>query len=98
MCKTMIPAADSRGPALLGLLVGNAAAISGFAGVDLGGKMRVRAAEARPRAICACAGRPQGAILARMTSETPRIPPKPSLDGLEDKWTQRWAKECVVQV
>jgi hypothetical protein len=38
------------------------------------------------------------AILAGMTSETPRIPAKPSLNGLEDKWTQRWAKERVVQV
>jgi hypothetical protein len=26
------------------------------------------------------------------------VPAKPSLDGLEDKWTQRWAKERVVQV
>jgi hypothetical protein len=25
-------------------------------------------------------------------------PEKPSLDGLEDKWTLRWAKERVVQV
>ncbi len=39
-----------------------------------------------------------GAILTGMSSETPRIPAKPSLDGLEDKWTQRWAKERVVQV
>ena len=48
--------------------------------------------------IGACAARPPRAILAGMTSETPRIPAKPSLDGLEDKWTQRWAKERVVQV
>jgi len=27
-----------------------------------------------------------------------RIPAKPTLAGLEDKWTQRWAKERVVQV
>ena len=25
-------------------------------------------------------------------------PDKPTLDGIEDKWTQRWAKEHVVQV
>ncbi len=47
---------------------------------------------------CPCAKRQPGAILAAMTSETSRIPAKPSLDGLEDKWTQRWAKERVVQV
>ena len=48
--------------------------------------------------IWACTVRRPDAILAGMTSETPRIPAKPSLDGLEDKWTQRWAKERVVQV
>jgi hypothetical protein len=26
------------------------------------------------------------------------MPGKPTLDGIEDKWTQRWAKEHVVQV
>jgi hypothetical protein len=40
----------------------------------------------------------QAAILSAMTTQMPRIPAKPTLDGLEDKWTQRWAKERVVQV
>jgi len=40
----------------------------------------------------------RAAILAAMTTQMPRIPAKPTLDGLEDKWTQRWAKERVVQV
>jgi len=48
--------------------------------------------------ICACGGPPATAILAVMSTETDRIPAKPTLDGLEDKWTQRWAKERVVQV
>jgi hypothetical protein len=26
------------------------------------------------------------------------MPGKPTLDGIEDKWMQRWAKERVVQV
>jgi hypothetical protein len=26
------------------------------------------------------------------------VPDKPTLEGIEDKWTQRWAKERVVQV
>jgi hypothetical protein len=26
------------------------------------------------------------------------VPGKPTLDGIEDKWVQRWAKERVVQV
>jgi hypothetical protein len=39
-----------------------------------------------------------GAILSAMSTESDRIPAKPTLDGLEDKWTQRWAKERVVQV
>jgi hypothetical protein len=26
------------------------------------------------------------------------VPGKPTLDGIEYKWTQRWAKERVVQV
>jgi hypothetical protein len=39
-----------------------------------------------------------GAILAAMSTDSHRIPAKPTLDGLEDKWTQRWAKERVVQV
>jgi hypothetical protein len=39
-----------------------------------------------------------GAILAAMNTDPHRIPAKPTLDGLEDKWTQRWAKERVVQV
>jgi hypothetical protein len=26
------------------------------------------------------------------------MPARPTLDGIEDKWTQRWAKERVVQV
>jgi hypothetical protein len=26
------------------------------------------------------------------------VPAKPTLDGIEDKWMQRWAKERVVQV
>jgi hypothetical protein len=44
------------------------------------------------------------AILALMNSD-PRdgapvtaVPDKPTLEGVEDKWTQRWAKERVVQV
>ena len=39
-----------------------------------------------------------GAILHDMSTDSHRIPAKPTLDGLEDKWTQRWAKERVVQV
>jgi hypothetical protein len=38
------------------------------------------------------------AILHGMSTDPHRIPAKPTLDGLEDKWTQRWAKERVVQV
>ena len=48
--------------------------------------------------IATCASRPPTAILSAMTTQMPRIPAKPTLDGLEDKWTQRWAKERVVQV
>jgi hypothetical protein len=33
-----------------------------------------------------------------MNTDSHPIPAKPTLDGLEDKWTQRWAKERVVQV
>jgi hypothetical protein len=40
----------------------------------------------------------RAAILSAMTTQMPRIPARPTLDGLEDKWTQRWAKERVVQV
>jgi hypothetical protein len=40
----------------------------------------------------------QGAILSAMSTDSQPIPAKPTLDGLEDKWTQRWAKERVVQV
>jgi len=39
-----------------------------------------------------------GAILSGMSTDSHRIPAKPTLNGLEDKWTQRWAKERVVQV
>jgi hypothetical protein len=39
-----------------------------------------------------------GAILHGMSTDSHRIPAQPTLDGLEDKWTQRWAKERVVQV
>jgi len=39
-----------------------------------------------------------GAILCAMSTDSHRIPAKPTLDGLEDKWKQRWAKERVVQV
>jgi hypothetical protein len=42
-------------------------------------------------------GRP-AAILSAMNTQSPSIPAKPTLDGLEDKWTQRWTKERVVQV
>jgi hypothetical protein len=35
---------------------------------------------------------------AAATPSPAAAPAKPSLDGLEDKWTQRWAKERVVQV
>jgi len=38
------------------------------------------------------------AILARMSTESDRIPARPTLDGIEDKWAQRWSKERVVQV
>jgi hypothetical protein len=52
----------------------------------------------RLRPIRTC-GRPcAGAILSAMNTDSHRIPAKPALDGLEDKWTQRWAKERVVQV
>jgi hypothetical protein len=39
-----------------------------------------------------------GAILSGMSTDSHRIPAKPTLDGLEDTWTQRWARERVVQV
>ncbi len=39
-----------------------------------------------------------GAILSAMSTDSNHIPAKPTLDGLEDKWTQRWTKERVVQV
>jgi hypothetical protein len=38
------------------------------------------------------------AMLAAMNTDSHRIPARPTLDGLEDKWTQRWTKERVVQV
>jgi hypothetical protein len=50
------------------------------------------AADTRVRTVAA------GAILSAMNTDPHRIPAKPTLDGLEDKWTQRWAKERVVQV
>ena len=53
---------------------------------------------AAARAIRACGSAAQEAILSAMNTESDRIPAKPTLDGLEDKWTQRWAKERVVQV
>jgi len=34
----------------------------------------------------------------RKETATTGMPGKPTLDGIEDKWTQRWAKERVVQV
>jgi hypothetical protein len=34
----------------------------------------------------------------RQETATTAMPGKPTLDGIEDKWTQRWAKERVVQV
>jgi len=37
-------------------------------------------------------------MLAAMNTDSHRIPARPTLDGLEDKWTQRWTKERVVQV
>src|ERR1700735_1385930 len=40
------------------------------------------------------AGRGPAGILAGISTQ----PQKPSLDGLEDKWTSAWAKERVVQV
>jgi hypothetical protein len=36
-------------------------------------------------------------MLGRMSIDAERTS-KPSLDGLEDKWTQRWAEARVVQV
>ena len=51
-----------------------------------------------PPGIRACARAAPGAILSAMNTDPHRIPAKPTLDGLEDKWTQRWAKERVVQV
>jgi hypothetical protein len=53
---------------------------------------RVRGADMRVRVAHA------DAILCGMSTDPHRIPAKPTLDGLEDKWTQRWAKERVVQV
>jgi hypothetical protein len=52
---------------------------------------------AAPR-IRACIDRQPAAILSAMSTDSYPIPAKPTLDGLEDKWTQRWAKERVVQV
>ena len=34
----------------------------------------------------------------RMQAAATAVPGKPTLDGIEDKWVQRWAKERVVQV
>ena len=45
-----------------------------------------------------CGRAAPGAILSAMNTDPHRIPAKPTLDGLEDKWTLRWAKERVVQV
>jgi hypothetical protein len=49
-------------------------------------------------AIPECINRQPAAILSAMSTDSYRIPAKPTLDGLEDKWAQRWAKERVVQV
>jgi hypothetical protein len=37
------------------------------------------------------------AMLCAMSTDADRTS-KPALDGLEDKWTQRWAEARVVQV
>jgi hypothetical protein len=57
----------------------------GAAATTDAGDMSVRPAEA-------------AAILARMSTESDRIPARATLDGIEDKWAQRWSKERVVQV
>jgi hypothetical protein len=44
-----------------------------------------------------CAALILAAILARMSNDADRTS-KPALDGLEDKWTQRWSQARVVQV
>jgi hypothetical protein len=49
-------------------------------------------------AIPECGGTRAAAILSGMGTDSYPIPAKPTLDGLEDKWAQRWAKERVVQV
>jgi hypothetical protein len=58
---------------------------------------RQRAGGDHRRRIWACGGCLATAILSGMSTES-RIPAQPTLAGLEDKWTQRWAKERVVQV
>jgi hypothetical protein len=45
----------------------------------------------------ACTAVIHAAILAAMSNDADRTS-KPALDGLEDKWTQRWAEARVVQV
>jgi hypothetical protein len=35
---------------------------------------------------------------AMTTGTSPAVPDRPSLDGLEEKWTQRWETARVVQV
>jgi hypothetical protein len=45
----------------------------------------------------ACIDAAPAAILAGMSTDADRSS-KPALEGLEDKWTQRWAEARVVQV
>jgi hypothetical protein len=44
-----------------------------------------------------CIDAAPAAILADMSIDADRTS-KPALEGLEDKWTQRWAEARVVQV
>jgi len=69
------------------------AAAREYRGPGLGATARRAATEIR-----ACVDRQLTAILSAMNTDSYRIPAKPTLDGLEDKWAQRWAKERVVQV
>lgn len=52
----------------------------------------------RPQADTAMRRPRTSAILTAMNTDSHRIPERPTLDGLEDKWTQRWSKERVVQL
>jgi hypothetical protein len=52
---------------------------------------------ARPASRCGYA-EAMNTDSGRTEAAATTVPGKPTLDGIEDKWVQRWAKERVVQV